>query len=236
MAYVKKAFARLARIGTHIVVFGSGGARQVPEGFAKDRGVSAARRLRPPHRARGEGARHHGRGRAAAARRKPTSSTRRPRGSTLVNAIADPNFQLMVDFYHLASEKEDPAIVVRARRSHPAPPHGQPERTRVPALVGRVRLRAVLRGAADRSATTGVSAWRRRRRISRRGAAGDRASATQVPVALRAPAPHRSESNGARSGSPTESAAGCPRPAAGIADRSAPSPRPTSGSRPPSAS
>ena len=31
-----------------------------------------------------------------------------------MNAIGDPNFQLMVDFYHLASEKEDPAIIVRA--------------------------------------------------------------------------------------------------------------------------
>src|SRR5690242_15347145 len=36
MTYVRKAFSRLARIGTQIVVFGSGGARQVPDGFAKD--------------------------------------------------------------------------------------------------------------------------------------------------------------------------------------------------------
>src|SRR5438128_2346751 len=36
MAYVKKAFARLSRLGTEIVVFGSGGARRVPEGFSKE--------------------------------------------------------------------------------------------------------------------------------------------------------------------------------------------------------
>ena len=36
MAYVKKAFARLSRLGTEIVVFGSGGARRVPEGFPKE--------------------------------------------------------------------------------------------------------------------------------------------------------------------------------------------------------
>jgi len=46
-----------------------------------------------------------------------------------VNAIDDPNFQLMVDFYHLASEKEDPAIIVRAgehiRHLHMANPTGR---------------------------------------------------------------------------------------------------------------
>ena len=30
------AWARLARLGTQIVVFGSGGARRVPEGFSKE--------------------------------------------------------------------------------------------------------------------------------------------------------------------------------------------------------
>ena len=34
--YVRKAFDRLARLGTQIVVFGSGGARRVPDGFSKD--------------------------------------------------------------------------------------------------------------------------------------------------------------------------------------------------------
>src|SRR5439155_26894583 len=34
--YVRKAFARLSRLGTGIVVFGSGGARRVPDGFSKD--------------------------------------------------------------------------------------------------------------------------------------------------------------------------------------------------------
>ncbi|PYR62523.1 MAG: hypothetical protein DMF91_06370 [Acidobacteria bacterium] len=50
-------------------------------------------------------------------------------GLELVRAIDDPNFQLMVDFYHLASEKEDPEIVVRARAHirhlHMANPQGR---------------------------------------------------------------------------------------------------------------
>ena len=50
-------------------------------------------------------------------------------GLALVQAIDDPNFQLMIDFYHLASEKESPAIVSRAkdhlRHLHVANPTGR---------------------------------------------------------------------------------------------------------------
>ena len=50
-------------------------------------------------------------------------------GLELVNAVADPNFELLVDFYHLASEKEDPAIILRARdhirHLHMANPEGR---------------------------------------------------------------------------------------------------------------
>jgi sugar phosphate isomerase/epimerase len=50
-------------------------------------------------------------------------------GLQLVEAIGDPNFQLMIDFYHLASEHEDAAIVRRAaahlRHLHMANPQGR---------------------------------------------------------------------------------------------------------------
>jgi D-psicose/D-tagatose/L-ribulose 3-epimerase len=113
MAYVKKAFARLARLGTQIVVFGSGPARMVPDGFPKERAfqqlVDFGRRIAPEARARGitvtvEPQRHE----------ETNIINSAAEGLTLVNAIDDPNFQLMVDFYHLASEKEDPAIILRA--------------------------------------------------------------------------------------------------------------------------
>jgi len=51
MDYVRKAFARLERLGTQIVVFGSGGARRVPDGFPKDQAfqqlVEFGRRIAP---------------------------------------------------------------------------------------------------------------------------------------------------------------------------------------------
>jgi sugar phosphate isomerase/epimerase len=128
MAYVTRAFTRLARIGTTIVVFGSGPARMVPAGFPKDQAVRQLVEF--------------GRRAAAAARARGITIAVEPlrpeetniinsaaEGLELVNAIADPNFQLMVDFYHLASVEEDPAIIVRARdhirHLHMANPHGR---------------------------------------------------------------------------------------------------------------
>jgi sugar phosphate isomerase/epimerase len=65
MAYVRKAFARLSRIGTEIVVFGSGGARRVPDGGS-----------RPKHRPAASPSRS-----SRCAMRNPTSSTAPPRAS-----------------------------------------------------------------------------------------------------------------------------------------------------------
>ena len=128
MAYVKKAFARLQQIGITIVVFGSGGARLVPEGFSKDQAfqqlVEFGRRIAPEARARGIT--------VAVEPLRPQETNiinSVAEGLDLVNAIGDPNFQLMVDFYHLASVKEDPAIILRARdhirHLHMANPEGR---------------------------------------------------------------------------------------------------------------
>ena len=128
MAYVKKAFARLARLGTQIVVFGSGGARQVPDGFPKDQAfqqlVAFGNRIAPEARARGITVA------VEPLRRQETNIINSAaEGLTLVNAIDDAGFQLMIDFYHLASEKEDPAVILRAgahiRHLHVANPEGR---------------------------------------------------------------------------------------------------------------
>ena len=128
MAHVKKAFDRLAKLGTQIVVFGSGGARQVPDGFAKDEAfqqlVDFGRRIAPEARARGITVT------IEPLRRQETNIINSAaEGLRLVEAINDPNFQLMVDFYHLASEQEDPSIIPRAnahiRHLHMANPTGR---------------------------------------------------------------------------------------------------------------
>jgi D-psicose/D-tagatose/L-ribulose 3-epimerase len=128
MAYVTKAFTRLARLGTTIVVFGSGGARRIPAGFPKEQAIQQlvefGRRIAPEARARGIT--------IAVEPLRPEETNiinSAAEGLALVNSVADPNFQLMVDFYHLASVKEDPAIIVRARdhirHVHMANPEGR---------------------------------------------------------------------------------------------------------------
>jgi D-psicose/D-tagatose/L-ribulose 3-epimerase len=128
MKYVTAAFDRLSSLGTRIVVFGSGGARRVPDGFAHDEAfgqlVDFGRRIAPLARSRGitvavEPLRHE----------ETNIINSAAEGLQLVEAIADPGFQLMIDFYHLASEQEDPAIIRRAkahlRHLHMANPQGR---------------------------------------------------------------------------------------------------------------
>jgi D-psicose/D-tagatose/L-ribulose 3-epimerase len=128
MAHVRKVFTRLERLGTEIVVFGSGGARRVPEGFAKD---AAFKQLVDFGTRAATEARLHGITIAIEPLRSQESNIINSAGEglELVNAIGHPNFQLMIDFYHLASEHEDPAIVLRAkdhlRHLHVANPTGR---------------------------------------------------------------------------------------------------------------
>ena len=128
MAYVGKAFARLERLGVKILCFGSGGARRVPDGFAKDDAlkqlVAFGRRVAP------EAQKQNITIAVEPLRRQETNIINSAaEGLELVNAVGHPNFQLMIDFYHLASEREDPAIVLRAREHirhlHMANPQGR---------------------------------------------------------------------------------------------------------------
>ncbi len=128
MAYVKKAFARLNRLGVKILCFGSGGARRVPDGFPKEEAfkqlVEFGKRISPEARANGivvviEPLRSQ----------ETNIINTAAEGFELVKAVNDPNFELLIDFYHLASEKEDPAIILQARdhikHLHMANPQGR---------------------------------------------------------------------------------------------------------------
>ena len=128
MAYVRKAFDRLQRLGVTILCFGSGGARRVPDGFPKDQAfaqlVAFGKRIAPEAQARGITV-------VIEPLRKQETNiiNTAAEGLELVQAVGHPNFQLLIDFYHLASEQEDPAIVVKARdhlrHLHTANPHGR---------------------------------------------------------------------------------------------------------------
>jgi sugar phosphate isomerase/epimerase len=128
MQHLRTAFTRLAKLGTEVVVFGSGGARRVPDGFSK---AEAFKQLVDFGRRGAREARANGITLTIEPLRKQETNiiNTAAEGLDLVSAIDDPNFQLMIDFYHLASEQEDPAIVLLAkdhiRHLHMANPQGR---------------------------------------------------------------------------------------------------------------
>ena len=128
MAYVTAALGRLKRLGIKIVVFGSGGARRVPDGFSKDDAfaqlVDFCRRIAPVARENGITIV------VEPLRKQETNIINTAReGLALVRAVDRPEIRLLVDYYHLAEESEDPAIIAEAgpllAHTHIANPKGR---------------------------------------------------------------------------------------------------------------
>ncbi len=115
LEYVKKAFERAQKLGLKVIVLGSGGARKVPDSWSKDEAmkqlVDFAKRIAPEAKKRGIVV-------AVEPLRQQESNIINTAGEGLawVKAVNHPNFQLMIDFYHLSVEKEDPQIVLTAAK------------------------------------------------------------------------------------------------------------------------
>jgi D-psicose/D-tagatose/L-ribulose 3-epimerase len=128
MEYVRRALDRVSLLGVRLVVFGSGGARQVPEGFSRQEAfqqlVDFGKRLAPEVRSRNmiiaiEPLRHQ----------ESNIVNNSLEGLEWVKAVNDPNIQLMIDFYHFSVEKEDPSDIFKVkdhlRHLHMANPNGR---------------------------------------------------------------------------------------------------------------
>jgi D-psicose/D-tagatose/L-ribulose 3-epimerase len=110
LRYVEHAFATAARLGVSVVIFGSSGARNVPDGFPH---VDAWLQLRILLTALAP---------IAARRRITIALEHLNRGeSNILNTVAEtwrlaqevahPRIRLLVDAYHLLVENEDPSIL-----------------------------------------------------------------------------------------------------------------------------
>lgn len=127
-AYLEKALGRMARLGVTIVVLGSGDARRVPDGTPME---AAFEQLVEFARRAAAVAQRHGQTIAVEPLRKQETNIihTAAEGLRWVKAVAHPRFRLMVDFYHLASEGEDPDILLAAREHilhfHMANPKGR---------------------------------------------------------------------------------------------------------------
>lgn len=115
-SYVEKALELAESFGAKVIVFGSPGARTVPDGFPRDK---AWAQLKEFLRTCGDVIQSRGYGMLIG-----IEALRRPE-TNIINSVAEalklarevnhPKIRLIVDFYHLAFENEDPAVILEAR-------------------------------------------------------------------------------------------------------------------------
>ena len=128
IAYAATALDCAAQLGAAVVVFGSSGARNVPDGFAMKK---ARRQLIELLRRLGALAKERGITIVIEPLNKGESNIINsvPEGLRLARAVDHPNVQLLVDFYHLTAERERPGVLRAAgttiQHVHFARPEGR---------------------------------------------------------------------------------------------------------------
>jgi sugar phosphate isomerase/epimerase len=112
--HVKRGLGRLERLGLKYVVLGSGPARKVPEGFSSK---EAQKQLVDFSRRFAREARKHKITVLLQPLRKTDTNLVNTVAEALpvVKAVGQPNFGLLVDYSFMVIEKEDPAILAKAK-------------------------------------------------------------------------------------------------------------------------
>jgi D-psicose/D-tagatose/L-ribulose 3-epimerase len=127
-AYLDLCLARCRELGGEIVVWGSASSRNVPEGFSRE---GAWDQIKDFLRQAGDAARLHHCVIAIEPLRHQESNIINTAAEALrlVHQVNHPNVRMIVDYYHLRVENEDPEIIWRARREivhfHFANPNGR---------------------------------------------------------------------------------------------------------------
>lgn len=109
--YFTAALARAAELGVSVVVFGSAGAKRVPEGFPK---YLAMEQLVQITNAIAPAAAHHGITIAIEPVRMPDCNIINTfrEGVALAEQIDHPNIKVLIDFYHMVCESESPDVLL----------------------------------------------------------------------------------------------------------------------------
>ena len=113
MEYVERSLSMVSGLGVDSVVFGSAGARNIPEGFPRD---SAWQQIVELLRAIAPIAERHGLTIVIEPLNRHESNTVNTvrEGLELAEDVDRSNVKLVADFYHLMLEKEDPGVILRA--------------------------------------------------------------------------------------------------------------------------
>ena len=127
-AYVETTLERCRQLGASVVVWGSGSSRDVEEGYSRDR---AWEQIRTFLRMAGDIARPKGIVVAIEPLRRKESNILNT-GAEALRMVRDahhPNVKMIIDYFHLREENEDPEIIWTARKQivhfHFANPHGR---------------------------------------------------------------------------------------------------------------
>ncbi len=126
--YLQVCLPRCRRLGASVVVWGSSGSRNVPEGFARER---AWQQIADFLHMAGEIARPHDIIVAIEPLRRQESNILNTGAEALemVRTVKHPNVRMIIDYFHMRQEQEDPRILEVAKREivhlHFANPHGR---------------------------------------------------------------------------------------------------------------
>jgi len=126
--YLDVCLERCRTLGASVAVWGSAGSRNVPDGFPRER---AQEQIAQFLRMAGDLARKHDLVVAIEPLRHEESNILNTGGEALemVRRVEHPQVKMIIDYYHLREENEDPKIVEEARREivhmHFANPHGR---------------------------------------------------------------------------------------------------------------
>jgi D-psicose/D-tagatose/L-ribulose 3-epimerase len=126
--YLHKALGRAAQLGVKVIVLGSSKSKNVPEGYPMDKAwsqlVELLRMIDPLVRTKGITVVIE-----PICKLESNIINTAGEGLQLVKAADRENIKLLVDYYHLVMEKEDPEIIVRAgpyiKHTHFANPAGR---------------------------------------------------------------------------------------------------------------
>ncbi|HEX5411504.1 MAG TPA: sugar phosphate isomerase/epimerase family protein [Terriglobia bacterium] len=126
--YLDPALARCRELGGSIVVWGSAGSRNVPPGYSREKAWS---QIKDFLGRAGEIARNHQMIIAIEPLRHQESNIINTGAEALrlVHEVNHPNIKMIIDYYHLRVENENPDIILKARKEivhfHFANPNGR---------------------------------------------------------------------------------------------------------------
>src|SRR5262249_3292168 len=114
-AYLEQNLDRCRQLGGRVVVWGSGGSRNVPPGFSRER---AWEQIQEFLHVLGDIARRNNLMIGIEHLRKQESNIINSAGEALrlAREVNHPNIKMIVDFYHLRQENEDPEIIRQAQK------------------------------------------------------------------------------------------------------------------------